>query len=265
MANKIDKVRNIDNAGKKKTRPWSRKLIAASIAGLLIVAGIGIPVIGNEFFTTTKTLKTENGNITIHEEKPLIDLGKLIYHFPENLKGKIYDAQGRQVDDISYKEAKKTGVFDKDGNKIKEINKKNGTYILEKDADKVIDEGIAKFKTLEEAQKYLAFKPKLPAGCKLIEVGIYKDENGLPGKDIADFILEKEGAKIYMQERLATDGNGYETSTDEAKYVYLNCKKAIMSNNKSIDWEDDGLLINLSSKTSTFFGQSLVDLAKTVK
>jgi len=78
---------NIDNAGKKKTRPWSRKLIAASIAGLLIVAGIGIPVIGNEFFTTTKTLKTDNGNITIHEEKPLIDLGKLIYHFPENLKG----------------------------------------------------------------------------------------------------------------------------------------------------------------------------------
>lgn len=265
MANKIDKVRNTDNAGKKKTRPWSRKLIAASIAGLLIVAGIGIPVIGNEFFTTTKTLKTDNGNIIIHEEKPLIDLGKLIYHFPENLKGKIYDVQGRQVDDISYKEAKNTGVFDKDGNKIKEIDEKTGTYILEKDADKVIDEGIAKFKTLGEAQKYLAFKPKLPAGCKLIEVGIYKDENGLPGKDIADFILEKDGAKIYMQERLARDGNGYETSTDDAKYVYLNGKKAIMSNNKSIDWEDDGLLINLSSKTSTFFGQSLVDLAKTVK
>lgn len=265
MANKIDKVRNTDNAGKKKTRPWSRKLIAASIAGLLIVAGIGIPVIGNEFFTTTKTLKTDNGNIIIHEEKPLIDLGKLIYHFPENLKGKIYDAQGRQVDDISYKEAKNTGVFDKDGNKIKEIDEKNGTYILEKDADKVIDEGIAKFKTLEEAQKYLAFKPKLPAGCKLIEVGIYKDENGLPGKDIADFILEKDGAKIYMQERLARDGNRYETSTDDAKYVYLNSKKAIMSNNKSIDWEDDGLLINISSKTSTFFGQSFVDLAKTVK
>lgn len=267
MKNSNNTIRNIrdKNSGKKKSRHWSKSLVAASIAALLVI-GVGLPVAGSDYFVTTKTLKSEDGNIEIIEEKPLIDLGKLIYHFPKNLKGQIYDARGNQIDEVSYKEAKNTGVFDKNGDKIHTIDEKNGTFVLEKDADKTIDEGTAKFNTLEEAQKYLTFTPKLPAGCKLIEVELFKDENGLVDEsDSIGFTLEKDGAKIYMQERVAKKENGYSTNADHAEYVYLNGVRAIMTDNKDIHWEADGLIISIGSRTSKFFGQSLVDLAATIK
>ena len=75
-------------------------------------------------------------------------MGQLIYHFPENLRGKIYDAQGRQIDEISYKDGKKTGIFDIDGNKISEIDEKIGTYIVEMDSDMSIDKNIIMFNSL---------------------------------------------------------------------------------------------------------------------
>lgn len=264
---KEDRVINMtrDKGFKTPSRRRTRGLIAASIAGLLLVSGIGIPVIGSEIFVTTDTLSTENGYVTVQVERPLVDLDQLIYHFPENLRGKIYDAQGRQIDEISYKDGKKAGIFDIDGNKISEIDEKNGTYILEKDSDKKLDKNLIKFQSLEAAKKHLAFSPRLPKDFKLVELSLFKDENGLPASDMADFVLEKNGAKIYVQERLAKKVNAYETGSSQARYVYFNGKKAILSENKNIDWEDDGLIISINSKTSTYYGHGLVELAASFK
>lgn len=251
-----------------KTRSKKRfkisKLMAASISGILIIGTIGaIKVVGSDFFTTTK--EVHSGMLTVYEEKLNVDLNELQYTFSDSLKGKIYDSTGKAVDKITYANAQK-GLFDSNGDKIAEIDEKNGTYTLEKDTNKNEEpDYMVTFSSLSEAQKHLSFRPKLPEGFELVKACLYKDDNGKLCSDCLDMTLKKDGDMLWIQERVAIKENAYETGAKKVEQVIIKGEPAILSDNTQIDWQHDGLFISIHSKSINYQGKSLVDLAATIK
>lgn len=246
----------------KKKGKLSRALVA-SISGILIVSALGaIKIVGSDFFSTTK--EVHSGMLTVYEEKLNVDPNEIQYTFSEKLRGKVYDHTGKPVDKISYADSQK-GLFDSNGDKIAEIDERNGTYTLEKNKNSDKEDYLAYFSNISEVKKHTSFKPRLPRDFELVRAGLYKNDDNTLSGDILEMTLKRGDDIIWIQERVANKENVYETGAKLVEQVKINGEPAILSDNTKIDWQHDGLFIGIHSKSIKYQGKSLVDLAKTIK
>lgn len=81
---------------------------------------------------------------------------ELKFRLSEEVKGKLFDKQGREY---KYLTGKDTEVFDKDGNPVKNIRENEKGEIVFAKPDKREDYMIIEYKSLEEVEKILTFKP----------------------------------------------------------------------------------------------------------
>ncbi|WP_406542628.1 DUF4367 domain-containing protein [Clostridium ljungdahlii] len=79
------------------------------------------------------------------------------------------------------------------------------------------------------------------------------------------FTNAKTGKYIQMQQRFACKETKYEDGTDgKIEKVKVNGKDAILSDNKSMDWENSGVLYNLSGR-GVFGKTELIKIADSIK
>lgn len=261
----IEQIDFKENKNKSKINKKAKKLIAASIAAVCIIGGIGaVQIIGSDLFSTTKVLKS--GMLEANEEKLLVDIGEISTTLPEGLKGKLFDEKGNKIEKMTAKD--EGNLYDKDGKKIKGwsiITDENGKdiYMLSYEGD--YDKHTVKFNNLEEAQKHISFKIQTIEGFDLIDIRAYKDDKGKIMDDCVDIHMAKGKDKISIQERKATKDNAYEWGGSKLEEVYLNGDKAILTDSYHLDWQKGDIFIGVNAKNTQYKNDRLVELCKKIK
>lgn len=254
-----------DKKNKSKTNKKAKKLIAASIAAVCIIGGIGaVQVIGSDLFSTTKVLKS--GMLKANEEKILIDVGNISTTLPEGLEGKLFDEEGNKIEKMTVKD--KGNLYDKDGKKIKGwsiITDENGKEIYKLSYEGDYDKHTVKFNNLEEAQKHISFKIQTIEGFDLIYISSYKDDDGKIVDDCIDIYMTNGDDNIHIQERKATKDNAYEWGGSNLKEVYINGDKAILTDSYCLDWQKGDIFIGVNAKNTQYKNDKLVELCKKIK
>lgn len=239
-------------AGSRRSPFRSFKRPAMIAASLLVACAVSASVVNPTFAQEIlgRVLQTINlGHIIANEMDP-----DQIPEIPEEMKGKIYDKDGRPV--VSFdQEIERGQIFTADGEPI--VNFVDGKPVTQKEQD-VLDKekaaGIFSVKTLAELNEYAAFEVKLPEylpeGIAFDHGELYKGKEGISGKYVdLIFTSEKKGIKFWMQQSYADHETAYEMSTDgKIEQVKVNGIDAVLMNSKSLDWEADGVLYSLSTQ-----------------
>lgn len=261
----IEQIDFKEKKNKSKINKKAKKLIAASIATVCIIGGIGaVQIIGSDLFSTTKVLKS--GMLKANEEKLLVDIGEINTTLPEGLKGKVFDEKGNKIEKMMAKD--EGNLYDKDGKKIDGwsiITDENGidNYKLSYKGD--YDKETIKFNSLKEAQKHASFKIQTIEGFDIMDIRAYKDDDGKIIDDCIDIYMAKGKDKISIQERKATKDNAYEWGGSKLEEVYINGDKAILTESYYLDWQKGGVFIGVNAKNTQYKNDKLVELCKKIK
>lgn len=242
---------------KKKVK--KKKYWAASVAALVLVVGLGSSLtIGKDFFTVTKEYKS--GRLTILEETCDVDPSEIEMTLPKELDGKVFDKDGNQVKKLNG--AMKT-LYDENGEKITSLPIDGEGNYREEEKDTV---EYVNYKTVEEAEKVLAFKPKVLRGFKIDKIEVMKDKKtGKISKEYATVYQSKGKDMITINERLASEETAYETSGEDLKYVDIQGSKGILYNSYLIDVDTGDMFIGINGKYSKYRNDELVKLSQSLE
>lgn len=242
---------------KKKVK--KKKYWAASVAALVLVVGLGSSLtIGKDFFTVTKEYKS--GRLTILEETCDVDPSEIEMTLPKELDGKVFDKDGNQVKKLNG--AMKT-LYDENGEKITSLPIDGEGNYREEEKDTV---EYVNYKTVEEAEKVLAFKPKVLRGFKIDKIEVMKDKKtGKISKEYATVYQSKGKDMITINERLASEETAYETSGENLKYVDIQGSKGILYNSYLIDVDTGDMFIGINGKYSKYRNDELVKLSQSLE
>lgn len=238
------------NSRKPANRSFKRPAaIVASLVVAFAISGAAVrPAFAQEVLS--RVLQSINlGHIIVSEMDT-----NLIPEMPEEMRGKIYDKDGHPIESFDQK-IEKGQIFTADGEPV--VDFVDGKPVTQKEQD-VLDkaeaESIFSVKTLAELNQYAAFNVKLPEylpdGITFDHGEFYKHGDGVNGKYLnLYFSSEKKGKKLWMQQRYADRETAYEMSTDgKVEQVKVNGIDAVLMNNRSLDWEANGVLYGFSTR-----------------
>ncbi len=225
---------------------------AVMVATLLTVCVLSVTFVQPSFAQQMleKVLQTINlGHIVAHEVEYTGDPNVI----PEELKGKIYDRNGNALVTLDATQ-KVDDIYTADGEKI--VGYENGKLVTQSEVDQDKPDVLI-VRDSEKLNEYTMFDvglPEyLPEGYEFDRAEFYKEANGevSHSKYIALYFTHKESGKdIYMQQRHADEETAFEMSTDGTiEKVKINGVDAIMMDDRSVDWEANGVLYNVSSRS----------------
>lgn len=250
-----------DNIMKKSNRI---KKTAAAAAVFLVVGGVFTQTSFAKGLAEKVINRISLGHITAEQMQEPSQVA-----IPTDLKGKIFDKNKNPVTVVT----KNTGkLYTKSGEEIATIlNGKIVTVSEAKAEDEKIEKNMLIVKNSSSLNKYTCFNVKLPSylpeGYKFDRAEFYKDNDGSVNNKYIDlyFTNAKTGKYIQMQQRFACKETKYEDGTDgKIEKVKVNGKDAILSDNKSMDWENSGVLYNLSGR-GVFGKTELIKIADSIK
>lgn len=242
---------------KKKVK--KKKYWAASVAALVLVVGLGSSLtIGKDFFTVTKEYKS--GRLTILEETCDVDPSEIEMTLPKELDGKVFDKDGNQVKKLN---GAMKSLYDENGEKITSLPIDGEGNYREEEKNTV---EYVNYKTVEEAEKVLAFKPKVLRGFKIDKIEVMKDKKtGKISNEYATVYQSKGKDMITINERLASEETAYETSGEDLKYVDIQGSKGILYNSYLIDVDNGDMFIGINGKYSKYRNDELVKLSQSLE
>lgn len=226
---------------KKQRKQYKKPAIAAACA--LLIATLPFTSFGGGIVNTVKQAVSPSGRIVVNEDEPAVAIP-----FPEELKGKVFDKEGNEITDLEVLK-KAEHVYSKDGREIVGSNYDDATRTGEvtfEYADEVKKDTGDKA-PVEEIAKKLNFNPLVFSNkYKYVESEIFAEPGTL--SDCVAFIYEKDGKTIYIDERVSSPENAYETGGEGKIYeVNVNGVKVIIQG-RDADFERDGLLVSISAE-----------------
>ncbi|UQZ35165.1 hypothetical protein C2I18_17520 [Paenibacillus sp. PK3_47] len=234
------------NRGMQLTRRLKRP---AMILASLLIAGIVSAGFVKPSFAQEMLQKINLGHIIAS----VMDYTRNAPEFPEELRGKIFDRYGNPVESYLTPAG---ALFTASGEPIANITWDN--QIITKKEQEALDKELEakKFnvKSLAEMKQYALFDVKLPQylpeGFVFDRGEFYKGEEGVNGNYLnLYFSSEKKGKRISIFLAYANEDNAYEMSTSgKMEQVKVNGTDAVMMNERSLDWEADGVLYGLSTR-----------------
>lgn len=258
---------DIENIGdeikmKKNKRSKIMKIVAASIAFVLIAGNIGTySIYGKDMFTVIKEINLKN--IGMVSEKYDGDNKNISMEIPKNLKGQIFDEKGNVVKRLTPELEGK--IYDKNGKKIIGFTTIEGSDKVEMQVEGQEEEGMILYNSVEEASNKLKFKPLTIPNMKVKKVYLYEDEDKNPSSEIIDIIYDNGDGEIFVQQRFASKENGYYGGAANIKKVDINGNEAIMSEDNQVDWEYKDKLIGVISHSKKFKNDELLKLCREMK
>lgn len=266
----LNNIREKEGDRMKKSQRFKKPAVAvASIAlGVTLFAQTAI---AQEFTQKIKEIfSIAGGNINIIQEEPVERPDGV--PVPENLKGQIFDSEGNEVKVFtdSLKE-----IYTQSGEKIAYLtNGENNESVIVTEAQEAAEKNETTL-TLTDANKrneYTCFDVKLPEylpdGYKFDRIELYKDENGKVenSKYISIYYTnESTGEYMPMQQRFSDEETGYTTGTDgTVEQVQVNGVEALIMDDRSIDWEANGVLYSISGR-GAFGKDELLKIAESIK
>lgn len=248
----------VNKSVKSKIKKKKMSKIATLIASLAIVVGIGTVItIGKGFVTTTKEVKS--GRITIYEEKLDIDPSEVVVRLPKELKGKVFDKNGRELDSLN---GAMKDIYDEKGNKIETLPiDEKGNYkpenIFETQNEK-------SFKDINEAAKHANFKLRILPSMNVDKIEFMKKEDGRLDGDYVSIYQSKNGQQIVLLERKGSKELAYETSGSKVEKVKVLGKDAILYNERNVELDNGDCYIGIHASLSDYRNNDLVKLANTL-
>ncbi|SHI13192.1 DUF4367 domain-containing protein [Sporanaerobacter acetigenes] len=260
----INKYRGEDNVKKSnKTRHN-----VAKVASFALVCILGFSIMQTSFAQdfVNKIVKTISlGHITIVQEEPS-DVKSC--PVPAELKGKIFDKDGKPVEELSVDKLQK--IYTVDGEEIAYIGS-NGEIITVAEDEKMREEEYLVVKDSNELNDYTCFNVILPSylpdGFTFDRAELYKDEDGtVENSKYIDlyFTNEKTGKYIFMQQRFADEETGYVTGANKVEEVKINGVDTIISDDRDIAWEANGVLYNILGRGEITRAE-LIRIAESIK
>lgn len=258
-------VRNInegkgDNVMKKSNKIKKAGIVAASF---VIVCGVFSQTSFAKDLAEKVINKISLGHITAVQTEPS-EVKEVAV--PDNLKGKIFDKNKKPLTVVT----RDTGrIYTATGEEIESCV--DGKIITVAESKKMDENKLYVVKDASSLNKYTCFNVKLPSylpkDYKFDRAEFYKGEKGDISKKYIDlyFTNEKTGKFIYMQQRFADEETKYETGTDgKIEKVKVNGVDAVISDDRYIDWEANGVLYSLSGR-GEFTKDELVKIAESIK
>ena len=227
----------------KQRKQYKKPAIAAACA--LLIATLPFTSFGGGIVNTVKQAVSPSGRIVINEDKLAVNPKDI--PFPEELKGKVFDKEGNEITDLEVLK-KAEHVYSKDGREIVGSNYDDATRTGEvtfEYADEVKSTGDKA--PVEEIAKKLNFNPLVFSDkYNYVESEIFAEPGTL--SDYVAFTYEKDGKTIYIDERVSTPENAYETGGEGKIYeVNVNGVKVIIQGRDAY-FERDGLLVSISAE-----------------
>ena len=226
---------------KKQRKQYKKPAIAAACA--LLIATLPFTSFGGGIVNTVRQAVSPSGRIVVNEDEPAVAIP-----FPEELKGKVFDKEGKEITDLEVLK-KAEHVYSKDGREIVGSNYDDATRTGEvtfEYADEVKKDTGDKA-PVEEIAKKLSFNPLVFSDkYKYVESEVFA-ESGKPSDYVA-FTYEKDGKTIYLNERISSPETAYETGGEGKIYeVNVDGVKVIIQG-RDADFERDGLLVSISAE-----------------
>ena len=223
---------------KKQRKQYKKPAIAAACA--LLIATLPFTSFGGGIVNTVRQAVSPSGRIVVNEDEPAVAIP-----FPEELKGKVFDKEGNEITDLDVlKNAEH--VYSKDGREIvgSDYDEATGevTFAYAGEAYPAADKAPVK-----EIAKKLSFNPLVFSDkYNYVESKIFAEPGTL--SDYVAFTYEKDGKTIYLNERVSSPENAYETGGEGKIYeVNVNGVKVIIQG-RDADFERDGLLVSISAE-----------------
>ncbi|WP_097025468.1 DUF4367 domain-containing protein [Clostridium peptidivorans] len=258
-------VRNInegkgDNVMKKSNKFKKAGIVAASF---VIVCGVFSQTSFAKDLAERVINKISLGHITAIQTEPSEEKEVKV---PDNLKGKIFDKNKKPLTVVTRDTGK---IYTAAGEEIESCV--DGKIITVAEAKKMDENKLYVVKDASSLNKYTCFNVKLPSylpkDYKFDRAEFYKGEKGDISKKYIDlfFTNEETGKFIYMQQRFADEETKYETGTDgKIEKVKVNGVDAVISDDRYIDWEANGVLYSLSGR-GEFTKDELIKIAESIK
>lgn len=226
----------------KQRKQYKKPAIAAACA--LLIATLPFTSFGGGIVNTVKQVVSPSGRIVVNQQdEPTTDPEKM--PLPDYLKGKIFDQNGNEITNCKPL-AEEEALYSKDGREIvhTDYNANTGEVAFEY-ADEAKSTGDKA--PVEEIAKKLSFNPLVFSDkYKYVESEIFAEPGTL--SDYVAFTYEKDGKTIYIDERVSTPENAYETGGEGKIYeVNVNGVKVIIQG-RDADFERDGLLVSISAE-----------------
>ncbi|AAK79477.1 hypothetical protein BJV85_002487 [Clostridium acetobutylicum] len=221
------------------------KVAAASVA--FVVAGAAFMQTSFAKDLSDKILKQISIG-RINAVKVQVGKGNKSKEVPENLKGKIFDKNGKVVTKITKENCK--DLYTKNGEKISDFTNGKIVTVKEREAQTYT------ITNVNDVNKYTCFKvilpSYLPSGYKFDYAKLYKDKNGNfnNNKYITMYFKNPKNPNVmFLQERLSCEETKYTMGgEDDIKKIKINNVDAVLSGNESIDWEYNKSLYSLILK-----------------
>ena len=225
----------------KQKKQYKKPAIAAACA--LLIATLPFTSFGGGIVNTVRQAVSPSGRIVVNEDEPAVAIP-----FPEELKGKVFDKEGNEITDFEVLK-KAEHVYSKDGREIVGSNYDEATRTGEvtfEYADEVKKDTGDKA-PVEEIAKKLNFNPLVFSDkYNYVESEIFAEPGTL--SDYVAFTYEKDGKTIYIDERVSTPENAYETGGEGKIYeVNVDGVKVIIQGHEA-NFERDGLLVSISAR-----------------
>ena len=226
-------LKNINNMGDgtvKKSNKARRTI--TKVASIALVCILGFSIMQTSFAQEVvgKIVKTISlGHITIFEEEPLENMEPV--PVPAELQGKIFDKDGKPVEELSVDKPQK--IYTVDGEEIAYIGS-NGEIITVAEDEKMREEEYLVVKDSNELNDYTCFNVILPSylpeGYQFDRAEFYKGEDEVVenSKYISLFFTNEDtGKHIYMQQRFADEETAYETGGSKVEEIKINGVDAV--------------------------------------
>lgn len=266
-------VKNFENKGDNNMKKCNKRkrpaVMAASLAATVLITG---SLMQTSFAKemASKILKSFNvGNYTavILDEKD----EPSEFNVPDEIKGQIFDKDGKVIDVFTKENRDK--LYTKTGEKIAYINVKEKRIITEVEAEKEEKERESRnveFKDINKANEKLCFKAKLPTylpeGFKFEKAELIGDKDEISDKYVSLYFKnEKTGKTIYMQQRWLCEETQCYGNSDKVEEVNINGVKALLSDDRNLDWSYDNVMIFLASKKSGISKAEIIKIAESMK
>lgn len=241
--------------GKNNMKKSSRfKHPMVKVASLTLVCILGVSTMRTSFAQeiVDKIVKTITlGHVTVIEQEPVES-----FPVPEELKGKIFDKDGKPVEVFLADKTQK--MYTVDGKEIGGFSTDESGNIKIVTADEKGKERETKdlvVKNTSELNDYTCFNVILPSylpeGYEFDRAEFFRgNENDIVenSKYISLFFTnDKTGEFIYMQQRFADEETAYEAGAKKVEKIKINSVDALLYDN-NLDWEDNGVIYMLNGR-----------------
>jgi len=241
-----------------------RKVAVVAVAAISICGVMQTAIAKEMVQKVIKTFTMEHIIVNQEEEMEWTEMP-----VPDSLKGKIYTVEGEKIT-VFTKDM--TSFYTAEGEEIEDMDAKTGKITTKKEAQLIASEQKLVEYDVSKLGEYICFEAKLPSylpeGYTFDRAEFYKDEEGKVknSKYIDLYFKEKvTGNELFIQERFADEETAYEIGTDgKIEEIELNGIKAILMDDKHLDWEAEGILFSFSSHHNVS-REELIKIAESIK